>query len=223
MRFQVYPFADPGETDAVIARAFAAGARAIVLTVDLPPPGPGAPIGRAVPLPPGVAYEHHGADPAMATSFGWADVDRLVAATPGPVLVKGVTHPLDADRAADGGAAGVVVSNHGGRVLDGLVATIDALDELDRHWTPEPPRCSRFVDGAIASGPDVVRALAFGADGVFVGRAVLRALARGGEEAVHDQLAALVADVGHALGVLGAVSPEHVGREHLRRTPAPST
>ncbi|WP_162941414.1 alpha-hydroxy acid oxidase [Desertimonas flava] len=215
--FQVYPFADAGETDAVISRAIAAGASAVVLTVDLPPTGQTVAIGRAIELPPGAGYAHHGPAPAMATAFGWGDLARLIAAAEVPVLVKGITHPLDADRAVAAGAAGVIVSNHGGRVLDGLIAAIDALDDLDRHWrTPGTVACPRLVDGSIRTGVDVIRALALGAEGVLVGRTVLQALARGGEEAVFDRLSALVADVHHTLAVLGARSPAAVEREHVR-------
>lgn len=219
--FQVYPFADAGETRRVVERAIEAGARAVVVTVDMPPPGRAGAVGRAVPLPPGVTYAHHGADPAMSTSFAWPDLAELIATTPVPVVVKGVLHPDDAVRVADAGAAGVVVSNHGGRVLDGIVGAADALAWIGERWTEFGGRTSRFVDGSIDNGVDVVRALALGADAAFVGRTLLTALIDGGE-AVTRRLDELVVSIERALAVVGARSVSVVTRQHVTRVPGDS-
>ena len=121
----------------------------------------------------------------MSERFIWSDLERLVTSAGVPVVVKGVLYQADVRRAADCGVAAVVVSNHGGRVHDGLVGAIDALADLSSVGPPVgwqmPPL---FVDGGIESGADVVRALALGATGVLLGRRVLWTLAAGGEGAV---------------------------------------
>ena len=125
--FQLYPFADPDANRQIVDRAVAAGARVVVLTVDMPPPGRLAPLGSTVTLPPGVAYAHHGDDPLMSRRILWDDLADLVAWAGVPVVVKGVLDGQDARRTVELGAAGVVVSNHGGRQLAGQ------LEEVGQH------------------------------------------------------------------------------------------
>lgn len=211
--FQLYPFADRALDRAVVARAVAAGAKAVVLTVDMPPLGRVAPLGRGVGLPPGVTYAHHDEAPAMRRRLVWDDLVDLVTWAGVPVVVKGVLREDDARRAVDAGAAAVVVSNHGGRVLDGMVGAADALAAIGPVGAP------LLLDGGIASGLDVLRALALGAHAALVGRTALWALAAGGEDAVFAELQRIHAEFEHALAVAGAASPAAVTADHVRRVP----
>ena len=132
-----------------------------------------------------------------------ADIARLAALTGVPVLVKGVLRGDDARRAVDAGAAGIVVSTHGGRQLDRSVSTAAALPEVVAAVGPGVPV---LVDGGVRSGLDVLVALALGAAAVLVGRPVMWALAAGGAETVRELLAAWDAELGHVLGLAGCVS-----------------
>ena len=114
----------------------------------------------------------------MSPSVTWRDVERLVAESGLPVVVKGVLTAEDARLACDHGAAGVVVSNHGGRQLDGVSATIDALPEVVEAIDG---RIEVLIDGGVRRGGDVVKALALGAGAVLAGRAPLWGLAVDGE------------------------------------------
>jgi 4-hydroxymandelate oxidase len=212
--FQLYPFADPGLDREVVSRACAAGARVIVLTVDMPPPGRTAALGRGVVLPPGVTYAHHDDDPAPRARVTWDDVADLVDRADVPVVVKGVMDGDDARRAASLGAAAVIVSNHGGRVLDGVLGAADALADLGTIAVPV------VLDGGIASGVDVFRAVALGATAAMVGRTLLWALAAGGEEAVGRELERIHAEFERALAVAGTASVAAVTRECVRPWPA---
>jgi 4-hydroxymandelate oxidase len=208
--FQLYPFADRDLDRQVVERACAAGARAIVLTVDLPPPGRSSSLGGGVSLPPGVAYAHHADDPMSRPRVTWDDLADLVGWAGVPVVVKGVMHGDDARRAASLGAAAVVVSNHGGRVLDGVLGAADALADLGPMPVPV------LLDGGIASGVDVFRAVALGATAAMVGRTALWALAAGGEAAVRQELERIHVEFERALAVAGAGSVAAVGRECVR-------
>jgi 4-hydroxymandelate oxidase len=214
--FQLYPFADDGANRAVIERAVDAGARALVVTVDMPPPGRAPAIGSDVRLPPGVEYAHHDGDPAMSPRFVWSDLERLVDTLAVPVVVKGVLDRADVERAAECGAAAVVVSNHGGRVHDGLISAIDALDAITTD-AAAAPRLPLFVDGGIEPGADVVRALALGASAVLLGRRVLWALATGGEAGVGALLDEYIVALERSMAVIGAAQVGDIGREHVRR------
>lgn len=187
--FQLYPFEDRDKTELLIGRAVAAGARAIVLTVDVPtdvstharPPGgwkPG----------PDVTWAHHDGNEPGQRRLDWASVRWMAEAAGRPVILKGVLHPDDARRAADEGFAGVVVSNHGGRTLDAALPTAVALP---RVVAAAGSAIEVFVDGGIRRGGDVLKALALGARAVFVGRPVLWGLACAGEAGVCHVLSTL--------------------------------
>ena len=118
-------------------------------------------------------------------------------------MVKGVLRGDDAVACLDAGAAGVVVSNHGGRQLDGVVATADALPEVA---AAVGDRAEVYVDGGIRRGTDVLKALALGARAVLVGRPVLWALAAGGDPGVQQLLSGLAAELRLAMALCGAVS-----------------
>lgn len=203
---QTYVVRDRGLTRALVQRAAAAGATALVLTGDTPYLGQRA-VGRD-PLPP--AQEQ---DP----SVGLEVVAELAEAAGLPVLVKGVLRGDDALACLDAGAAGIVVSNHGGRQLDRAVATAGALPEVVDAVAGRAPV---LVDGGLRCGLDVLCALALGADAVLLGRPVLWALAADGAAGVQACLDALTADLAHAMGLAGARSLSALTRDLVRRPAA---
>ena len=201
---QVYVLADRGISDEVARGAAAHGARALVLTGDTPFPAhkPSAPVPalpgeRVLPL----LEERDEADLAQAADVTTADIARLREVSGLPVLVKGVLRADDARACVDAGAAGVVVSNHGGRQLDGAVPTAWALPEVAEALAGSSAEV--YVDGGIRRGRDVLAALALGARAVLVGRPVLWALAVGGADAVAALLDRLTGDTAEALAVAG--------------------
>jgi lactate 2-monooxygenase len=142
----------------------------------------------------------------------WADLGRLCRSTRLPVLVKGVLHADDARRAVDEGAAGVIVSNHGGRQLDGGLAALDALPEVADAVAD---RTTVLFDSGIRRGADVFKAIALGARAVLLGRPYAFGLAVGGEQGVSDVLANLIADMDLTLGLAGCNSFANVGRTNV--------
>ena len=199
--FQAYVMRERSRTLDLVHRAAAAGASAVVLTGDVPWLGDRLGATRAQltePLQPGEAQ-----DP----SAGLEAIGELASAGL-PVLVKGVLRADDALACLDAGAAGLVVSNHGGRQLDRAVATAHALPEVARAVDGRAPV---LVDGGIRSGLDVLCALALGADAVLLGRPVLWALAAGGARGVEQCLRAVRDDLAHVMGLAGARSLGEVG------------
>jgi lactate 2-monooxygenase len=136
----------------------------------------------------------------------------------GKLVVKGVLDTEDAKRAADAGVDGIVVSNHGGRQLDGAAASLDALPEVVEAAAD---RVEVLVDGGVRRGADVAKALALGAKAVLVGRPVIWGLAVGGEEGVRRVLDLLRAELALALTQLGCTSPAEVTRAHVGPQPPP--
>jgi isopentenyl diphosphate isomerase/L-lactate dehydrogenase-like FMN-dependent dehydrogenase len=134
-----------------------------------------------------------------------------------PLLVKGVLTAEDALLAAEAGAEGVVVSNHGGRQLDGVAASLDALPEVVEAVGD---RMVVLMDGGVRRGTDVVKALALGAQAVLSGRPPLWGLAAGGAEGVQRVLELLRSEIELALALCGCVSPAGVTRAHVGRFPA---
>jgi L-lactate dehydrogenase (cytochrome) len=148
-------------------------------------------------------------DPLLA----WEELERLRARWPGPIALKGVLHADDAVRAADCGVDGVIVSNHGGRQLDGVPASLHALPAIAAALAGRDVQV--LLDGGVRRGSDVVRALALGADGVLVGRAWCWALAADGEAGVRRLLEILRDDLERTLTLAGlpdvaAIGPETV-------------
>lgn len=213
--FQVYPQADLADTLDLCARAGRAGCTAIVLTVDAPVSGVRNVEQRAgVALPPEAmvnlrGYRHP--EPILGVqspvfrglangALRWEDAARICAESAIPVLFKGILHPRDAVRAKTLGAAGVIVSNHGGRVLDTVPAAIDCLGAVRKAAGPGFPL---LVDGGIRRGTDVLKALALGADAVLVGRPVLHALFAGGLNSVAHALNVLQTETEAAMALCG--------------------
>jgi 4-hydroxymandelate oxidase len=178
--FQAYVLRDRVVTEQQVRDAATAGAAAIVLTADAPyvPPRP---VPEAGVLAPGARSPGMRQDPALDPSaIAW-----LAAISGRPVLVKGVLRPEDAVACVAAGAAGVIVSNHGGRQLDRVITTADALGPVAEAVGGRVPV---LVDGGIRDGADVLTALALGARAVLIGRPVLWALATGGADGVQDCL-----------------------------------
>jgi isopentenyl diphosphate isomerase/L-lactate dehydrogenase-like FMN-dependent dehydrogenase len=221
--FQLYVFRDEGVTRELIAQARAGGFGALVLTIDAPVRGNRERDARtafAIPSDIHIAsLGRGGITPKqvfemVSASLTWRDLERIAAEAGMPLLVKGVLTAEDAHLACEHGAAGIVVSNHGGRQLDGVNATIDALPEVVEAVGG---RVEVLVDGGIRRGSDVVKALALGARAALAGRAVLWGLAVGGEEGARHVLELLRAEILNALQLVGVASPGDVTRERVAR------
>lgn len=219
--FQVYVTRDRQVTEQLAARASAAGATALVLTGDTPYVGRKSRVGGVrIPLPVDqyqVNLGRHlapGSDPAAGLEQDPATTDEVIGQLREwsglPVLVKGVLRPDDALRCLDAGAAGVVVSNHGGRQLDRSVPSAHALAAV---VDAVAGRGAVVADSGLRTGLDVMTALALGADAAMVGRPVLWALAAGGPDAVAELLAALDDDLRHVMALAGAAHVGELGRE----------
>jgi len=147
-------------------------------------------------------------------SATWDDLARLREAWHGPLVVKGVMHPKDAQRAIEIGVDAVVVSNHGGRQLEDAPATMDVLSDV---VTAVNGRVPVFVDGGVRRGVDVIKALALGATACMIGRAFAWGLASAGEQGVARALSILAEEMDCALALLGVTSTAELGEHHLWR------
>lgn len=214
--FQLYWQADRAHTLALVQRAQAAGCEALVLTVDAPCHGVRDRERRAgFVLPPGVhavhLSTHHPANTPSKTTLGplleqaptWADVQWLLGATTLPVILKGVLHPQDAAEAAAMGVAAVIVSNHGGRVLDTTPPTAYMLPRVADAVQGSIPL---LVDGGIRRGTDVLKAIALGATAVLVGRPAVYGLANAGATGVAHVLRLLLDELLAAMALTGCAS-----------------
>jgi L-lactate dehydrogenase (cytochrome) len=139
-------------------------------------------------------------DAQFDPSVTWRDVEWLRGEWPGTLIIKGVLEPEDAAAAADAGAQGIIVSNHGGRQLDGAPS---AISMLSRVRDAVEGRSELFMDGGVRSGQDIVKALALGARAVLLGRAWVWALAARGEAGVRDVLAILQKEMAVTLALTG--------------------
>jgi len=227
--FQLYVYRDREASAALVKRAAAAGCSALVITVDAPVIGQreydirnrftmpaslslpnvadaGAPMTLASEGPQSAlnAYAHHQLDPTL----GWADIDWLRGLTDLPIVLKGVLHPEDARLAIAHGASGIIVSNHGGRQLDTVPASIDALPAIVDAVAGE---CEVYVDGGIRRGTDVLKALALGARAVLVGRPILWGLAVDGSDGAAHVLSILRSELVRAMALAGCPSCADIG------------
>jgi isopentenyl diphosphate isomerase/L-lactate dehydrogenase-like FMN-dependent dehydrogenase len=224
--FQVYCFRDRGVTRRLVDQAVESGFRALVITVDAPragrrerdvrtgfavPPEIDMPAvtaatgGRAAITP----QEFFSLVDASLTWDGFAHIARESSL---PVLVKGIQTAEDARLAVEHGAAGVIVSNHGGRQLDGVAASIDVLPEVVEAVDG---RVEVLVDGGIRRGTDVLVALALGARAVLAGRAPLWGLIAAGEDGARHVLELLRSEIELGLMLLGCPTPGAVTRAHV--------
>ncbi len=230
--FQLYIHKSRSLTEELATRAEAAGFQALVLTVDTPffairyadqrngftlPPGCEMANLRAnLPEIPGRSGLAVYADTQMDSSLTWEDVAWLGSLTNLPLVLKGITTVADAKRAVAAGASAIIVSNHGGRQLDGDIASLDALSVVVEAVDDA---CPVLVDGGIRHGADVLKALALGAKAVLVGRPVWWGLAAGGEEGVCRILEILRDGLADAMGLSGVAQIADVGRQLVMSIP----
>jgi 4-hydroxymandelate oxidase len=232
--FQLYVYRDREVTRDLVRRAEDAGYRALLLTVDTPRLGRRErDVRNRFVLPTHVRirnleryakagaagwngessfteYVHRFLDPGLS----WESVEWLRSISRLPVLVKGILTAEDADLAFSNGASGVVVSNHGGRQLDGAIATIDALPEIVDIVAGRGPV---LLDGGIRRGTDVLKALALGASAVLIGRPYLWGLATAGEQGVGRVLDLLRAELELAMALSGCPTVSGISRALVRR------
>lgn len=219
--FQLYVFPDRGATERLVARAEAAGAKALMLTVDVPVLSLRENLIRAgfdsaYPLPnlePGVATLLEGVrgfDPSLT----WNDVDWLRSLTSMPIWVKGVLRADDALAALDHGVQGIVVSNHGARQLDGTIAPLDALPEIAGAVGDH---AEVWVDGGVRRGTDVIKALALGAQAVLLGRPQLHGLAVDGQAGLEHLLSLLANELTNGMAQCGAPTIDSIERDLVTR------
>jgi isopentenyl diphosphate isomerase/L-lactate dehydrogenase-like FMN-dependent dehydrogenase len=223
---QIYVFQDRDVSDGVIEQALEAGFSALVLTADLPVYGirhREARTGFEAPeddVPAIVTARERGGEKEEHHSLGllesgleWNYVAELVERWKVPVLVKGLVTAEDAVLACEHGASGVVVSNHGGRQLDGAIASLEALPEV---VAAVGDRAEVYLDGGVRRGSDVAMALALGARAVLVGRPAMYGLALGGARGVEQVLEILREEMENALALLGCRSPAEVTAAHVK-------
>jgi 4-hydroxymandelate oxidase len=225
--FQLYMWGNRGEVEALVDRAAAAGFRALILTVDnqvygssprqmrapfVPSPDirnvnmPGAPMART-------AYDPEYKGKVMFPTT-WRELEWLVKRAPMDVIVKGVLRGDDAARCVELGAKGIIVSNHGGRHLDTTLSTADALGEVVDAIAG---KAEVYVDGGLRRGTDILKALAFGARAVLIGRPVLWGLATRGAEGVQAVLDHLREELIRAMQLSGVprltdIKPDLIAR-----------
>jgi lactate 2-monooxygenase len=222
----------------LVGRAEAAGYEAIVLTVDTFLPGWKTRDLQAAWLPhlEGIGIANYTSDPVFRASLAnspeedpqgaigefvvqfsnpelnWDELEHLRAETELPILLKGILHPDDARTAREHGVDGVIVSNHGGRQIDGEVAALDALPAVVGAVGDD---LAVLLDSGVRSGADVAKALALGADAVGLGRPYLWGLALGGEAGVLAVLRSVLAELDLTIGLSGHTTPAQLGPELL--------
>ena len=224
--FQLYVQRDRDFTRELVRRAESSGYQAIVVTVDSPVLGPRYRETRTkFELPPGAERANFrglktatgGQRPSESTIYTavldpkltWKEIEWLRSLTKLPLLMKGVLNPEDAARGVDLGASGIIVSNHGGRNLDTLPATIDALPDVAARVGGRVPV---LVDGGIRRGTDVLKAIAFGASAVLIGRPYLYGLAVGGADGVARVVNILRREFEMAMALTGRTSVAQIDR-----------
>jgi 4-hydroxymandelate oxidase len=221
--FQLYLVSDLGFTRSLVERAAAAGARAIVLTVDLPVLAyrerdrrSGFELPQLANLvEAGGAARGRYRDIEAQRAFGltWAELETIRGWSDLPLVLKGILTAEDARLAVEAGAAAIVVSNHGARQLDRAPATVHVLEEVA---TALGGRAEVWVDGGVRRGLDILTARALGATGVLIGRPFFWALAAGGQAGVERAAAILREELELALPLLGVGSPGEIDRSYVQ-------
>lgn len=229
--FQLYVRPDRDFTDALVRRAEAHGCEALVITLDAPIGGLRHREHRAgFRLPAGVtpvllADEPHAPVPiapqeaspvfaAMRHAPSWDDVARLRGVTRLPILIKGLLHPDDATRALELGADGIIVSNHGGRVLDGVPPAIAALPAVAARVAGRAPV---LLDGGVTRGGDIFKALALGATATLIGRPQVCGLAVAGALGVAHTLKLLREELEVTMALAGCTTPADITPARIHR------
>jgi 4-hydroxymandelate oxidase len=227
--FQLYVFSDRAITRELIAQAVEHGYDALVVTVDLPVGGVRERETRtesdqaSAHLVPAAVHAGLKGDKSRIEfasltdpDLNWSDIERFAADWPLPVIVKGLLTPEDAILAAEHGARGIVVSNHGGRQLDTVLSAADALPAI---VDAVGDRLDVIVDGGVRRGTDVLKALALGARAVMLGRPVLSGLSVDGAEGARRVLELLLAEFDSAIALAGAPRAEQLDRSFVSAAP----
>lgn len=218
--FQLYIYHSLEVAAGLVRRAEAAGYQAITLTVDLPVIGNRERSKRhAVPMPPPplveanfVGFEQEDLGQVPVT---WETVDWLCSITSLPLLLKGILTAEDALLALEHSVSGIIVSNHGGRQLDGVVTSFEALPEI---VDAVAGHCEVYMDGGIRCGTDILKALALGARAVLVGRPVLWGLAANGAHGVQQVLEILHTELERAMKLAGCPTIASINRSLVNLT-----
>lgn len=239
--FQLYPARSRDVAQSMVSRAEKSGYEAIVVTLDTPALGWRGQDLRLGYLPflEGKGIANYLTDPVFRSmlakppeedpraaimqflavftnpTFGWSDVDWLRSITKLPILLKGVVHPDDARKAIDHGVSGVVVSNHGGRQLDGAIGTLDALPGV---VGAADSKLEVLIDSGVRGGADVMKAVALGAKAALVGRPYAYAMASHGVDGVRHLIRSLMAEIDLQLGLAGLTTMSAVDRTALAVT-----
>ncbi|XP_066473330.1 2-Hydroxyacid oxidase 2 isoform X2 [Tiliqua scincoides] len=225
--FQLYILQKRNLTERLVQRVEALGFQALVLTVDLPYPGKrrddirnnfsssaSLPVKNFEGAFEGEENSEYGLPPgAIDCSLKWNDIYWLQNLTRLPIIIKGILTKEDAELAVKHGVQGIIVSNHGGRQLDGAPATIDALPEI---VTAVQGKVEVYLDGGIRTGGDVLKALALGAKCVFIGRPALWGLAYKGEEGLKEVLKILRDEFRLSMALAGCRNVSEIGPHLLQ-------
>ncbi|KTG03907.1 hypothetical protein cypCar_00003314 [Cyprinus carpio] len=227
--FQLYLYRDRKLSEQIVSRVEALGYKALVLTVDVPYTGKRRnDIRNQFKLPPhlmvknfeGMFQEQAGSQeeygiPAntLDPSISWKDVYWLQSLTRLPIIIKGILTKEDAELAIEHGVQGIIVSNHGGRQLDGVPATIDCLPEI---VDAVQGRVEVYMDGGIRTGNDVLKAIALGAKCVFIGRPAIWGLAYKGEEGVREILQILHDEFRLSMALSGCRNVAEINRNLIQ-------
>ncbi len=232
---QLYLQPDRHDTEDLLRRAEKTGYSAIMLTLDAPIQSPNHAAQRlGFRIPAGIEavnLQHHAAPQQvvvdaddslifqgwMRDAPNWDDIEWLIRSTSLPIIAKGVSHPDDAARLLQAGVAAIAVSNHGGRALDGVPASLHALPAIRQRVGAD---AALIVDGGVRSGSDVFKALALGANAVMIGRLPLHALAVAGDLGVAHMLKLLREELELAMALAGCptladIGPNCVARRHV--------
>ncbi|XP_068185146.1 2-Hydroxyacid oxidase 2-like isoform X2 [Antennarius striatus] len=223
--FQMVVYQDRRLTEQVVQRVEALGYKALVLTVDMPYLGKRHNnIRNQFKLPPHLQFKNFNGLQKQATvdpkayitsdpSITWKEVHWLQSITSLPIIIKGILTKEDAVLAVEHSVQGIIVSNHGGRQLDGTLATIDALIEI---VDAVKGRIEVYLDGGIRTGSDVLKALALGAKCVFIGRPVVWGLVYKGEEGVREVLQILKDEFRLAMTLSGCRNVAEINRNLIQ-------
>jgi 4-hydroxymandelate oxidase len=220
--FQLYVEDDRARVQALIERAEAAGAKALVITVDNPLAYARNREARVAAQAPMLEFPNTGIRSGPGgrglphRHLNWSDLAWMQSIAKTPIILKGILNPDDADQAASRGAAAIVVSNHGGRVLDTEPATIEVLPAVVDRVAGRIPV---LLDGGIRRGTDVLKGLGYGASAVLIGRPYLYGLAVAGPDGIRDVVQILRTELEGAMALTGRTRLDDIDRSIFWKSP----
>jgi 4-hydroxymandelate oxidase len=220
--FQLYMEDDRKACQALIERAEAAGAKALVLTVDNPLAYARNREARVAAQAPTLPFPNIGIESGPGgrglsrRHFNWSDIAWIQSFAKTPVILKGILNPDDADQAAKRGVAAIVVSNHGGRILDTVPATIEVLPAVVDRVAGRIPV---LFDGGVRRGTDVLKGLGYGAAAVLIGRPYIYGLAVNGPDGIRDVVQILRTELEGAMAMTGRTRLDEIDRSIFWKSP----